>query len=136
MERKSPFFRGRSPLGGRDAEASGGYDSSSVNYGILNDQLLAELSHACPIVASYGAKDRSLRKAPGELEEILTSHDGEHDVKVYPDARHGFLNDHAPGETPRWALLAGKFANTGYHEPSAHDARQRILAVFDAHLAR
>jgi hypothetical protein len=33
-----------------------------------------------------------------------------------PGAGHGFLNDHAPGETPRWALVAGKFAHTGYHQ--------------------
>jgi dienelactone hydrolase len=55
-------------------------------------------------------------------------------LAVYPHAGHGFLNDPAPGETPRWALVAGRFANTGYHDPSAQHARRRILAFFQEHL--
>ncbi len=86
-------------------------------------------------MASYGAKDRSLSDVPTRLEEILTAHGIDHDVHVYPGAGHGFLNDHAPGETPLWATLAGRFANTASHEPSAKAARQRILSFFDAHLA-
>lgn len=112
---------------------SGDYQASSVNYGMIDDaeQVLAD---SCPIVASYGAKDRSLRAAPGELDRILTTHGVEHDIKTYRDAGHGFLNDHGPGETPIWAAVAGRFANTAHHEPSAIDARQRIIAFFDRHL--
>ena len=112
---------------------SGAYQASSVNYGTIGD---AEhvLANSCPIIASYGAKDRSLRDAPAELDGILSSHGVEHDIKTYASAGHGFLNDHAPGETPIWAAVAGRFANTGYHEPSAVDARERIIAFFDQHL--
>jgi len=41
---------------------SGAYQASSVNYGTIGD---AEhvLANSCPIIASYGAKDRSLRDA-------------------------------------------------------------------------
>jgi hypothetical protein len=35
---------------------------------------------------------------------------------------------------PLWALVTGKFASTGYHEPSAVDARRRIIAFFSTHL--
>jgi carboxymethylenebutenolidase len=114
--------------------ATGAYEASSVNYGMVNN---AEevLAGSCPVVASYGARDRSLRSAPAALERALTGHGIEHDIKTYPDAGHGFLNDHAPGDTPLWAAVAGKFANTGYHEPSATDARCRILQFFDHHLA-
>ena len=42
--------------------------------------------------------------------------------------------DLAPGELPLWARVAGRFANAGYHEPSAADARRRIVSFFDAHL--
>lgn len=115
--------------------ATGSYDASSVNYGVLNDRLLSTLSRACPIVGSFGAEDRSLRKAPAKLEKILTANRIEHDIKVYPGAGHGFINDHAPGETPSWAIFAGRFANTGYHESSARDARARILSFFGEHLA-
>jgi hypothetical protein len=30
--------------------------------------------------------------------------------------------------------VAGRFANTGYHDPSAQHARRRILAFFQEHL--
>jgi carboxymethylenebutenolidase len=111
-----------------------GYGASSVNYGTLPRDAATRLAHACPIVASYGAKDRSLRRAPAQLEQLLTTHHIPHDIKTYPDAGHGFLNNHVPGETPTWALIAGTFAHTAYHQPSATDARQRILTFFDTHL--
>lgn len=114
--------------------ASGGYDASSVNYGTVDDAETL-LANACPIIGSFGAKDRSLRDAPIELERILTAHGVDHDIATYPGAGHGFLNDHARGETPIWAAVAGRFANTGYHEPSADDARKRIVSFFDEHLA-
>jgi carboxymethylenebutenolidase len=114
--------------------ASGNYGAAGVNYGMVPDDALALLADACPVVASYGGRDRSLRAAPRQLDDALTAHGIEHDVATYPDAGHGFLNDHAPGETPVWALVAGRFVATGYHEPSARDARRRIVAFFDDHL--
>lgn len=114
---------------------TGDYDVASVNYGALNAGVLSKLDEACPIVASYGADDRSLRTVPDKLERALTDHGIDHDVKVYPGAGHGFLNDHAADETPWWALIGGKLINTGYHEPSALDARTRIIAFLDRHLS-
>jgi carboxymethylenebutenolidase len=111
-----------------------GYRAASVNYGAVPAGAMTVLAGACPIIASYGARDRSLANAPAQLEQILAANQVTHDIKVYPGAGHGFLNDHAPGETPRWALVAGKFAHTGYHQPSAADARQRIVTFFNTHL--
>jgi carboxymethylenebutenolidase len=59
-------------------------------------------------------------KAPAQLEQVLTANKVAHDIKIYPGAGHGFLNDHAPGETPLWALVAGKFAHTGITKPQQH----------------
>ena len=56
------------------------------------------------------------------------------DVKEYPDAGHGFLNDSDPADVPALFLLMGKMVRTGYHAPSAEDARQRIVAFFNTHL--
>jgi carboxymethylenebutenolidase len=112
----------------------GGYDASSVNYGALPKDAMGMLAAACPIVASYGGKDLSLRRAPARLEEALSAAGVSHDIAVYPDAGHGFLNDHVPAEVPFWALVSGKLVHTEYHEPSAADARARILAFFAAHL--
>jgi len=52
-----------------------------------------------------------------------------HDVKVYPGAGHAFLNDH---RDPLSRML--RVTGIGYHEPSASDARRRIIAFFDTHL--
>jgi carboxymethylenebutenolidase len=58
----------------------------------------------------------------------------EHDIKVYSDAGHGFLNDHDPAELPLWVKAIAKLAAASYHEPSARDARRRIVDFFDTHL--
>lgn len=124
-------------MGGNVALAlacSGRYDSAGVNYGDLAADRYAALAHACPVVASYGGRDRSLRETPARLERTLTDHGVAHDIAVYPTAGHGFLNDHR-GETPLWALVAGWYANTGYDETAARDARSRIIAFFDRHLS-
>lgn len=110
------------------------YAACSANYGALPKNATDVFAHACPIVASYGARDRSLVGAAARLEQVLTADQLAHDVKVYPEAGHGFLNDHAPGQTPLWALVAGTLAHTGHHEASAADARRRIIAFFDTHL--
>jgi carboxymethylenebutenolidase len=114
---------------------SHGFDASSVNYGALPKDAERFLRGACPIVASYGARDRSLRGVAGRLERILTANEIEHDVKEYPDAGHGFLNDHDPGAVPRVFAVMARFARTDYHDPSARDARRRITAFFATHLA-
>jgi carboxymethylenebutenolidase len=53
-----------------------------------------------------------------------------HDVKEYPDAGHSFLNDH---DSTLFAMM-GKVIGGSYHEPSAQDARTRIIAFFGEHL--
>ena len=65
----------------------------------------------------------------------LTAAGIDHDIKVYADAGHGFLNDHVPAELPFWVKLVAKFAAARYDEPSASDARRRIIAFLRRHLA-
>jgi carboxymethylenebutenolidase len=56
------------------------------------------------------------------------------DIKVYPDAGHGFLNDHDPAELPFWVKVLAKVTGASYHEPSARDSRRRVIAFFRKHL--
>jgi carboxymethylenebutenolidase len=113
-----------------------GFSAASVNYGALDQQTERALPDACPVVASYGAKDRwrAIRDVPGRLEPALAGAGVDHDVKSYPDAGHGFLNRH--DDQPAWVRAVAKLTGTAYHEPSADDARRRIVAFFDAHLKR
>ncbi|MDY7106144.1 MAG: dienelactone hydrolase family protein [Actinomycetota bacterium] len=114
--------------------AGHGFEASSVNYGGLPKDAEEVLAGACPVVGSYGARDRSLRGAPAQLEQVLTTAGVAHDVKVYPDVGHSFLNDHDDADYPRWAAIANALIDSTHDEASAQDARRRIIAFFDAHL--
>jgi len=112
-----------------------GFAAAGVNYGAIPPEPLLALQEACPIVASYGAMDRSLRGAASKLDGILTTLAIEHDVKEYPDCGHSFLNDHRDEHTPMLFAMMGRLTGgIGYHEPSAMDARARIEAFFGRHL--
>jgi carboxymethylenebutenolidase len=105
-----------------------------VNYGQGRGDPAIALRGACPIVGSFGRKDRTLRGAAQKLDRALEALGIDHDVKEYPDAGHSFLNDHR-GVSARIVFTAlGPLLGPGYHEPSAQDARRRILAFFDRHL--
>ncbi len=107
-----------------------GFHASSVNYGGAPPKDAESLlASACPIVGSYGARDRTQRGAAARLERALGANRVEHDVKEYPDAGHSFLNDH---HNTLFRML--KVVGIAYDEPSAVDARRRIVSFFDAHL--
>jgi carboxymethylenebutenolidase len=119
------------------ALASGhGYAASSTNYGGCPAQAEQALAGACPVAGSYGGKDRSPMgaSAAARLERALTALGVEHDIKVYPDAGHGFMNDHDPADMTPLLVVLNKVSGTRYHEASALDARRRIAAFFHRHL--
>jgi carboxymethylenebutenolidase len=110
-----------------------GFRVAADNYGMLPSSPEA-LEGACPIVASYGARDRGNEKVPAQLEYHLTRLGVEHDVKQYPNAGHSFLNDADVG--PWWLAPVFRLANVGPEPESAADAWQRIDAFFGTHLPR
>ena len=110
--------------------ASQGFDAAAPNYGHLPENAVEALGGACPIVASYGRRDPSLRGAALELERVLTEVGVDHDVKEYPDAGHSFMNRHNSGPLSVLERVGG----LSYHEPSAEDAWGRILRFFETHL--
>lgn len=117
--------------------ASGhGYSAASVNYGMVPKDAMELLEGSCPIVGSYGARDTGLRHDPERMRAALEAHGIAHDIKVYPEASHMFMNDHDPDAFAWWMVVADKLTRSGsaFHGPSAADARERIVAFFDAHL--
>lgn len=115
--------------------AKDGHAVASVNYGRLpkTDAALAEaLAGSCPIVASYGAKDRTLSGAANRLEKALDDAGVPHQVTEYPAAGHAFLNDEKSGPWIMQPLLA--VLGIGPEPESAAVAWQRIEDYFQAHL--
>ena len=113
-----------------------GFSAAAVNYGGCPKDAASWLNESCPIVGSFGGKDRSpLGRTAGErLERVLNDVDVEHDVKIYRGVGHGFMNDHDEGDmTPMLRMLA-RVSGTRYDEPATEDARRRIVSFFDQHL--
>lgn len=110
--------------------AARGFDASAPNYGALPKDPASVLAGACPVVASYGKKDRAMPGLAAKLEQALTAAGVEHDVKEYADAGHSFLNRHNAGPFSVLERVGG----LSFHEPSAEDAWTRILRFFDTHL--
>jgi len=106
-----------------------GFDVAAPNYGDM-PRRADHLQNACPIVASYGYKDRRLRGTAGKLDATLTALDVDHDVKEYPTAKHGFLFEHT-GKTSWTEPLMVQ-----YDAAAADDAWQRIFTFFDKHLMK
>jgi carboxymethylenebutenolidase len=114
-----------------------GYAAASTNYGGCPSDAEQALAGACPVVGSYGAKDRSPMgaRAAARLERALTALGVDHDIKVYPGAAHGFINDHDPADMTLLLTVLTRVSGTRYHEPSARDAHRRIAAFFGRHLS-
>jgi carboxymethylenebutenolidase len=103
------------------------FAASAPSYGPLPRDLSA-LDGACPVVASYGRRDRMLpRSTPDDLVAALTERGVPHDVKTYDGVGHSFLNRH-PFE------LLERVVGLGYDADVAQDAWGRVLRCFDEHL--
>ena len=115
-----------------------GYSVSSVNYGALPKNPEVFLAGACPIVASYGAKDRTLRGSGREAGPGA-------DYCGRGTRRQGVCRCRAHVlERPRSGDLSApvrvvmqvvaNLSGSQYHEPSARDARRRIVTFFNRYL--
>lgn len=107
------------------------FSAASINYGgPLPEDVDALLSTACPIVGSYGAKDRWAKGVASQLRQALERTGVAHDVVEYPDAGHSFMNSPSA-----WWFKMLRFIDIAYNEEAALDARRRIIAFFHQHLA-
>ncbi|GAA3631402.1 dienelactone hydrolase family protein [Microlunatus ginsengisoli] len=112
--------------------ASRGFDVSSVNYGMVPDDIDEVLRGACPVVGSYGEKDRQFGPYAAKLEDALSRAGIPHDVATYPSAGHSFLNDAPNG--PAFFRPLARIMHAGPDPVAAADAWRRIEAFFAHHL--
>jgi len=114
--------------------ATQGFEASAAMYGQLPKRLESVFDGACPVVASYGGKDKSLRGAAAKLEAALSGAGVVHDVKEYPEAGHSFMT-RSEGDAPAWIRpMSRSFLHVGYVDTAAEDSWERIDTLFSAAL--
>jgi carboxymethylenebutenolidase len=90
------------------------------------------LEGICPVLGSFGGRDRIFGPQAKRLERLLTELDVEHDVKVYADAGHSFMSQHT-------GLMASLGAwgpmKIGYDPAASEDSWKRVAEFFARHLA-
>ncbi|MCV7200150.1 dienelactone hydrolase family protein [Mycobacterium angelicum] len=105
-----------------------GFGASAPFYGTpLPRHLTEALDGACPIVASFGARDPLGRGAADRLRKITTANNITADIKAYPGAGHSFAN-----KLPAQPLI--RITGFGYDEAATEDAWRRVFAFFGEHL--
>lgn len=74
------------------------------------------MQRLCPVVGSYPEKDFTAKHGH-KLDRVLDGYGIEHDIKVYPGAKHSF------------------YRPEGAYDPvAAEDSMSRVLAFFADHL--
>lgn len=82
-----------------------------------NPRPIDAVRRACPIVGSYPEKDFSAG-AGRALDKALDRYNIDHDIKIYPGARHSFFNDQG----------------RAYDQRAAEDSWSRVISFFAKHL--
>ncbi|MBS9535020.1 dienelactone hydrolase family protein [Mycobacterium sp. M1] len=108
--------------------SSQGFAASAPFYGTPLPRHLDEvLDGACPIVASFGARDPLGTGAANRLRRVVEHKHIPHDIKAYPHAGHSFAN-----KLPGQPLL--RVTGFGYNDAATVDAWARVFAFFGEHL--
>jgi carboxymethylenebutenolidase len=107
---------------------SGRYKVAAPFYGQVPD----DMPLSCPVVASYGGKDKPLTGAAGKLRGHMERLGVDHDIKLYEDAGHSFFT-HPIGffSTKIGPMLP---MHVAYDENAANDSRERMFAFLKKHL--
>ncbi len=103
--------------------------AAGVFYGDVRSR--DELAHACPLTGGYGGRDRMFAPQGRRLIATLEELGREHDVRLYPDAGHSYMNQ---AGHPVMALLTRPLMHVEYNAEAAEDSWRRMLAFFARHL--
>lgn len=108
-----------------DVKASAPYYGMSPAY-------LERIEESCPVIASYGGRDRLMESQWPKLEKALRRSSVPHEVKVYPKAGHSYFTEDQPGIV----FQIGKAGplKVGYRPHEAEDSWNRMLAFFAEHV--
>jgi carboxymethylenebutenolidase len=109
-----------------------GFRAAAVNYGdVPKDR--AKLDRVCPVVASFGGRDRLFGRNMAErLEAHLSALGVSHDIHTYDGAGHSFFSQH-DGWQGWLARLPSPMA-VGPDAAASADGWGRMLTFFDEHV--
>jgi len=113
------MFAVRAPLG-----------AAAVFYGdVPKDAALLE--GVCPVVASYGGRDRIFAPHGRRLAKFLDATAVPHDVVMYPGAGHSFMSDHrgVMAKLSSWGPM-----RVGFDPAAAEESWRRVESFFAEHL--
>ena len=109
-----------------------GFKAAAVNYGDV-PKSRAKLDSVCPVIGSFGSRDRMFGAGMAErLETHLSALGVPHDVRTYEGAGHSFFSKHEG-----WQGLLASFPTpmrVGPDQDAAEDGWRRMLAFFDEHV--
>lgn len=104
-----------------------GFDAAAPFYPSVLPKYDTLVEGACPIVASFGARDPMNPGNAGRLRKTLDRKGIENDVKVYPGVGHSFAN-----VMPAQGLA--RIVGFGYNAEATDDAFARVFEFFGTHL--
>lgn len=109
-----------------------GFRAAAVNYGdVPKDR--AKLDGVCPVVASFGGRDRMFGRNMAErLEAHLSTLGVSHDIRTYDDAGHSFFSRY--GGWQGWLARLPSPMAVGPDASASTDGWQRMLGFFDEHV--
>jgi carboxymethylenebutenolidase len=109
-----------------------GFKAAAVNYGDVPKER-AKLDRACPVVGSFGARDRMYGGNMAErLEEHLTALGVPHDIRTYDGVGHSFFSQYDGWQG--WLARVPTPMRVGHGEAAAEDGWRRMLGFFDEHV--
>jgi carboxymethylenebutenolidase len=109
-----------------------GFSAAAVNYGVVPADR-ARLDGVCPVVASYGGKDRVVGpRMAQQLERHLSALGVPHDVKTYEAAGHSFFSQVDGWQG--WLARVPTPMAVGYDEQAAEDGWRQMLGFFEEHV--
>ncbi len=91
-----------------------------------------QLRDVCPVVAGFGALDKSFAAQGERLEQHLSELDVPHDVVIYPDVGHSYMNDFGDGVMA--SIMRRTPLHAGYDHAASEDSWRRMVDFFGKHL--
>jgi carboxymethylenebutenolidase len=90
------------------------------------------LGRCCPIVASYGGRDRIFGREAARARAGLTTAGVDHDIRLYPEAGHSFMNQADNHKVIK--ALSRPLMSVSFRRDDSEDAWSRIEAFFSRFL--